>query len=129
MQDSLPAGWLAFAGRESNPLDRGERFPSYCISSPFPGLILTRRASDPTETLPIDYCALRGPDLYAILYEDRRALCLARADADDSIVRLIDAHDAAALEHKSIADQPRKLPTSAMRFGHSRSGPDHIAAR
>src|SRR6516162_4520523 len=28
MQDSLPAGWLAFAVRESNPLDRDERFPS-----------------------------------------------------------------------------------------------------
>src|SRR6516165_10711675 len=28
MQDSLPAGWLAFAGRELNPLDRDERFPS-----------------------------------------------------------------------------------------------------
>ena len=54
-------------------------------------------AVDPTETLPIDYCALRGPDLYAILYEDRRALCLARAE-DDSIVRLIDALDDAALE-------------------------------
>ena len=26
MQDWLPAGWLAFAGRESNPLDRYERF-------------------------------------------------------------------------------------------------------
>ena len=25
MQDSLPAGWLAFTGRESNPLDRVER--------------------------------------------------------------------------------------------------------
>ena len=25
-QGSLPAGWLAFAGRESNPLDRDERF-------------------------------------------------------------------------------------------------------
>lgn len=35
-------------------------------------------ANDPTETLPIDYCALRGPVLYAILYEDRRAPCLAR---------------------------------------------------
>ena len=29
MQDSLPAGWLASTGRESNPLDRGERFPSF----------------------------------------------------------------------------------------------------
>jgi hypothetical protein len=29
-----------------------------------------RSPFDPTETLPIDYCALRGPDLYAILYED-----------------------------------------------------------
>jgi hypothetical protein len=26
MQDSLPAGWLAFAGRELNPLDQIERF-------------------------------------------------------------------------------------------------------
>src|SRR5580658_2940939 len=26
MQGSLPAGWLAFTGRESNPLDRVERF-------------------------------------------------------------------------------------------------------
>ena len=41
MQDSLPAGWLAFAGRELNPLDRYERFPSYYISSPFPEFILT----------------------------------------------------------------------------------------
>jgi hypothetical protein len=29
MQDLLPAGWLASAGRESNPLDCYERFPSY----------------------------------------------------------------------------------------------------
>jgi hypothetical protein len=26
LQDSLPAGWLAFAGRGSNPLDRCKRF-------------------------------------------------------------------------------------------------------
>ena len=38
-QGSLPAGWLAFAGRESNPLDRDERFQ--LMSSPFPGLTLT----------------------------------------------------------------------------------------
>jgi hypothetical protein len=25
-QGALPAGWLAFAGRGSNPLDRDERF-------------------------------------------------------------------------------------------------------
>jgi hypothetical protein len=48
--------------------------------------------------LSIDYCALRGPDLYAILYEDRRALWLARAEEDDSIVRMIDALDDDALE-------------------------------
>ena len=41
MQDLLPAGWLAFAGRELNPLGRDERFPSCYISSPFPGFILT----------------------------------------------------------------------------------------
>src|SRR5215467_2584246 len=43
MQDLLPAGWLAFAGRELNPLDRDERFPSCYISFPFPGFILTLR--------------------------------------------------------------------------------------
>jgi hypothetical protein len=41
MQDSLPAGWLAFTGRELNPLGCGEGFPSCYISSPFPGFILT----------------------------------------------------------------------------------------
>ena len=46
MQDSLPAGWLAFTGRELNPLDRGERFPSCYISSPFPGFILTLDGSE-----------------------------------------------------------------------------------
>jgi len=39
MQSSLPAGWLAFTGRESNPLDRFERF-QITFSSPFPGLLL-----------------------------------------------------------------------------------------
>src|SRR5262249_60248847 len=46
MQDSLPAGWLAFAGRELNPLDRVERFPSCYISSPLPGFTLTLSAHD-----------------------------------------------------------------------------------
>ena len=41
MQDSLPAGWLAFTGWESNPLDRDERFPSSTFSSSFPEFILT----------------------------------------------------------------------------------------
>src|SRR5262245_65108480 len=51
MQDSLPAGWLTFAERESNPLDRDERFPSPTSSSPFPGFILTLPALDPEQTL------------------------------------------------------------------------------
>src|SRR4029450_12522641 len=41
MQDSLPAGWLAFTGWELNPLVRNERFPSCYISSSVPGFILT----------------------------------------------------------------------------------------
>ncbi len=41
MQDWLPAGGLAFAGRESNPLDRYERFPVTYIPFPFPRFILT----------------------------------------------------------------------------------------
>jgi hypothetical protein len=47
MQDSLPADWLVFAGRELNPLGRDERFPSYYISFPFPGFILTLSLHDP----------------------------------------------------------------------------------
>ena len=39
MQSSLPAGWPAFAGRESNPLDRFERF-QITFSSPSPEFIL-----------------------------------------------------------------------------------------
>jgi hypothetical protein len=35
MQDSLPAGWLAFAVRGSNPLDRDERFPNPTSLPPF----------------------------------------------------------------------------------------------
>jgi hypothetical protein len=35
MQDSLPAGWLTLAGRELNPLDRDERFPSSTSLPPF----------------------------------------------------------------------------------------------
>src|ERR1700681_439021 len=49
MQSSLPAGWLAFTGRESNPLDHDERF-QITFSSPLPGLILTQRS--PLSTVP-----------------------------------------------------------------------------
>jgi hypothetical protein len=47
MQGSLPAGWLAFAGRELNPLDRDERF-QLIFSSSSPGLSLTQRKFHPT---------------------------------------------------------------------------------
>src|SRR6516162_3114279 len=67
MQDSLPAGWLAFTGRELNPLDRDERFPSCYISFPFPGFILTLPdvisdslsldAGSPTPAVPPCACA------------------------------------------------------------------------
>ena len=42
-QGSLPTGWLAFAGRESNPLDHSERFQRVTsCSSPSPGLFLSQ---------------------------------------------------------------------------------------
>ena len=41
MQGSLPAGWLAFTGRELNPLDRNEGFQ--VTSSSLPGLFLAQR--------------------------------------------------------------------------------------
>jgi hypothetical protein len=60
MQDSLPAGWLAFAGRELNPLDRYERFPSCYISSPFPEFILTLDNSEHGGTLVVVGMTIRG---------------------------------------------------------------------
>ena len=42
MQGSLPAGWLAFTGRELNPLDRDEGF-QITSSSSLPGLFLAQR--------------------------------------------------------------------------------------
>jgi len=44
MQSSLPAGWLAFTGRESNPLDHYTRF-QITFSSPSSGLILAQRTA------------------------------------------------------------------------------------
>jgi hypothetical protein len=41
LQGSLPAGWLAFTGRELNPLDRIEGFQ--ITSSSLPGLFLAQR--------------------------------------------------------------------------------------
>jgi len=46
LQGSLPAGWLAFTGRELNPLDRDERF-QLIFSSSSPGLFLAQRKSYP----------------------------------------------------------------------------------
>jgi hypothetical protein len=68
--------------------------------------------------LPIDYCALCRPDLYAILFENCRALCLARAEDDDSIVRLIDALDDAAPGGCSRMRRPQGSVSSksAVRF-------------
>ena len=47
MQDSLPVGWLAFTGRELNPLDRDERFPSTTSLPPFLDLSWRYRAKTP----------------------------------------------------------------------------------
>ena len=44
MQGLLPAGWLAFAGRELNPLDHVERF-QITFSSPSPGFFLAQRTA------------------------------------------------------------------------------------
>src|SRR3954465_1445274 len=47
-QGSLPAGWLAFAGRGSNSPDRVERFQSALTSPSFPGLTLPQAGFMPT---------------------------------------------------------------------------------
>jgi hypothetical protein len=57
MQSSLPVGWLAFTGRELNPLDRDEGFQ---ITSSFslPGLFLAQRPK--TCTKPDSCTATKG---------------------------------------------------------------------
>jgi len=49
MQGSLPAGWLAFTGRELNPLDRYKRFQ--IIHPPFLDLAW-RKGSFMSQSLP-----------------------------------------------------------------------------
>jgi hypothetical protein len=44
LQSSLPAGRLAFTGRELNPLDRNKRF-QITFSFSFSGFILTREGA------------------------------------------------------------------------------------
>jgi hypothetical protein len=46
MQDSLPAGWMTFAGRELNPLDRDE-FPSCYILFPLPWIYPDAMIAEP----------------------------------------------------------------------------------
>src|SRR5215471_9460742 len=60
LQGSLPAGWLAFTGRESIPLDHDERFPSCYISSPFPGFNLTLRHPKPVTRANIGFIKAAG---------------------------------------------------------------------
>jgi len=51
--------------------------------------------------------------LDASLHEDRRALCLARADEDDRIVRVIDGFDDAALDGCLSMRRPRASISSS----------------
>ena len=63
MQGSLPAGWLAFTGRELNPLDRDEGFQ--ITSSSLPGLFLAQRS--PLSTLPVEIASRRFPQRSPLL--------------------------------------------------------------
>src|SRR5258707_11838083 len=57
MQGSLPAGWLAFTGRELNPLDCDEGF-QITSSSSLPGLFLAQRPQ-PCTRADINRCTNR----------------------------------------------------------------------
>src|ERR1700731_4191693 len=96
LQDLLPAGWLAFTGRELNPLDRVEGF-QITSSSSLPGLFLAQRpltmlparAIGPTDTWcedPTDRRYNRAIKLGAGATGDR----LQRADALYDMVIEID---------------------------------------
>jgi hypothetical protein len=53
-QGSLPAGWLALAGRASNPLDRCERFQLVLT-------IIPPSCSPDASAMRCAYCVPRGP--------------------------------------------------------------------
>ena len=67
MQDSLPVGWLAFTGRELNPLDRDERFPSTTSLPPFLDLSWRYCAKTPERLQRVERppanCEWHSPDL------------------------------------------------------------------
>jgi hypothetical protein len=109
-QGSLPAGWLAFAGRELNPLDRDERFQITC-SSPFPGLTLTLHPALPDAVLPKGFHRIRHYGLFA---NTNRAENIATARA------LFDVTPPAAdpqQQPDGTPDAPRVLPCSCPRCG------------
>src|SRR4029453_9706598 len=60
-QGSLPAGWLAFAGRGSNSPDRGERVQSVLTSSSFPGITLSQAGHTPAQEAGSDGATRPGP--------------------------------------------------------------------
>ena len=65
MQGSLPAGWLAFTGRELNPLDRDEGF-QITSSSSLPGLFLAQRPKTCTKHQAASRAAKKDAALIAV---------------------------------------------------------------
>src|SRR6266481_1582534 len=68
LQGSLPAGWLAFTGRELNPLDRYKGFRSH-LSSPFSGFILAQGKfhSITSSAIASSLSATSRPSAFAVL--------------------------------------------------------------
>src|ERR1700680_3535506 len=95
MQGSLPAGWLAFTGRESNPLDHSERF-QITFSFPLPGLLLTQRS--PLSTVPagiiVPAFPQRSPPRHLIA-----AACGGLRSAPDCRTRRVDEDVAILIPH------------------------------
>ena len=66
MQGSLPAGWLAFTGRELNPLDRDEGF-QITSSSFLPGLFLAQHPKTYTNS-EVESASFKFPIGYSVSY-------------------------------------------------------------
>src|ERR1700738_5555312 len=69
-QGWLPAGWLAFTGRVSNPLDHYERF-QITWSSPFPVLLTL----DSYRAGPMSATEALGHNPSSVLFNDDFGLC------------------------------------------------------
>jgi hypothetical protein len=128
LQDLLPAGRLAFTGRESNPLDRDEGF-QITSSSSLPGLFLAQHPKTCTEpaSRTANSIALRSPRRIAYrAYASASSMLKGSGDGGARAARQVPDH--AALSRRHGRQYLRKAPGLRASAGAIRIGMDFYRA-